>query len=79
MLLLGDIFQGHGNLLKALELWETARPLFGQSSQAKQIERIDEKLLDMSRSNMGTNFAFLAEPYPTSWALKTDKVTNLLE
>lgn len=82
MLLLGDIFQGHGNLLKAVELWETARPLFEQSSQAKQIEQIDEKLLDINKDVLkqhGTNFAFLAEPHPTSGALKTDKVTNLLE
>jgi hypothetical protein len=44
MLRLGDISKSHGNLLKAVELWETARPLFKQSSQAKQVENIDESL-----------------------------------
>jgi hypothetical protein len=30
--------------LKAMELWETARPLFERSSQYKQIVHLDEKL-----------------------------------
>jgi tetratricopeptide (TPR) repeat protein len=44
LLRLGDISRDHGDLLKALELWEAARPLFEQSSQGKQIEIIDERL-----------------------------------
>jgi tetratricopeptide (TPR) repeat protein len=44
MLQLGDIFKGNGNLLKAVDLWETARPLFERSSQAKQVDHIDERL-----------------------------------
>ncbi|KAJ7806672.1 hypothetical protein B0H13DRAFT_1929509 [Mycena leptocephala] len=44
MLRLGDISKGHGDLLKAVELWTTARPLFDQSSQAKQVENIDQRL-----------------------------------
>jgi hypothetical protein len=48
MLRLGDIAKGHGDLLKALELWETARPLFERSSQGKQIETIDGRLASMA-------------------------------
>ncbi|KAJ7818560.1 hypothetical protein B0H13DRAFT_1922190 [Mycena leptocephala] len=44
MLRLGDISKGHGDLLKAVELWETARPLFERSLQAKQVENIDQRL-----------------------------------
>ncbi|KAJ7446963.1 hypothetical protein FB451DRAFT_1536677 [Mycena latifolia] len=44
MLRLGDLAKGHGEVLKAIELWETTRPLFECSSQAKQVTRIDERL-----------------------------------
>ncbi|KAJ7321686.1 hypothetical protein DFH08DRAFT_818549 [Mycena albidolilacea] len=33
-----------GDLLKAVELWNTARPLFEQSSQAKEVQCVDERL-----------------------------------
>ncbi|KAJ7921869.1 hypothetical protein B0H13DRAFT_1866294 [Mycena leptocephala] len=45
MLQLGDMARGHGDLQKAVKLWETARPLFERSSQTKQVEKIDEKLV----------------------------------
>ncbi|KAJ7321678.1 hypothetical protein DFH08DRAFT_818541 [Mycena albidolilacea] len=41
---LGDISNSHGNLLKAVELWTTARPLFERSSQAQKVQFVDEKL-----------------------------------
>ncbi|KAJ7457424.1 hypothetical protein FB451DRAFT_1509702 [Mycena latifolia] len=44
MLRLGDISELHGDFPKAAELWETARPLFERSSQAKQLIHIDERL-----------------------------------
>jgi tetratricopeptide (TPR) repeat protein len=44
MLRLGDISNSHGDQLKAVELWHTARPLFERSSQAKQVQCVDEKL-----------------------------------
>jgi tetratricopeptide (TPR) repeat protein len=49
MLRLGDISKGHNNLLKAVELWETARQLFEWSSQANQVEQIDERLADVNK------------------------------
>lgn len=50
MLRLGDIFMRHGNLLKAVQLWETARPLFECSLQAKQVENVNERLASMNHN-----------------------------
>jgi hypothetical protein len=44
MLRLGDISREHNELLKAQQLWETARPLFEHSSQAKQVKDFDDRL-----------------------------------
>jgi len=56
---LGDIFEGHGDKFKAVELWEAARPLFERSSQTKQVEQIDQRLagvgedvLEQHRNNL---------------------------
>ncbi|KAJ7436618.1 hypothetical protein FB451DRAFT_1453784 [Mycena latifolia] len=48
MLRLGDISKLQGDVLKAAQLWETARPLFQRSSQAKQIAHIDERLAGLT-------------------------------
>jgi hypothetical protein len=59
MLRLGDISNRHGDLLKAVELWEIARPLFEKSSQMKEVQCIDKRLscvdsnvLDHHRENI---------------------------
>ncbi|KAJ7480754.1 hypothetical protein FB451DRAFT_1446776 [Mycena latifolia] len=44
MLQLGDIAKQYRDTVKAAHLWNTARPLFERSSQAKQITHIDERL-----------------------------------
>jgi len=44
MLRLGDIAQNGGDLVKAVEFWKEARPLFERSSQAKDILKIDNRL-----------------------------------
>ncbi|KAJ7741635.1 hypothetical protein B0H16DRAFT_1861755 [Mycena metata] len=44
MICLGDIAKKNRDLLKALELWETAKPLFERSSQAKRLQDIDERI-----------------------------------
>ncbi|KAJ7359435.1 hypothetical protein DFH08DRAFT_846089, partial [Mycena albidolilacea] len=49
MLKLGDISKNHGDLQKAMELWDTARPLFEHSSQAQQVENIDCRIAGMSQ------------------------------
>ncbi|KAJ7874595.1 hypothetical protein B0H13DRAFT_1894498 [Mycena leptocephala] len=78
MLRLGDISKGQGDLLKAVEHWETARPLFEQSSQAKQVEKIDQRLhgvgedvLEQHRKNLA-HLAELTAPSGT-----VDKINNL--
>jgi tetratricopeptide (TPR) repeat protein len=49
MLRLGDISMGNSDLLKAVEFWESARPLFERSSQAKQVQGIDERVANISK------------------------------
>ncbi|KAJ7820231.1 hypothetical protein B0H14DRAFT_1346649 [Mycena olivaceomarginata] len=49
MLRLGDIAKGCGDLLKAMTLWNMARPLFECSSQAQQVEHIDHRIASASR------------------------------
>jgi hypothetical protein len=64
MLRLGDLSMGHGDLLKAVEFWERARPLFGRSSQAKQVQHIGERLAGISEDVLEehrNNLACLAE------------------
>ncbi|KAJ7902459.1 hypothetical protein B0H13DRAFT_2513217 [Mycena leptocephala] len=64
LLRLGDISKGHGNLLKAVELWEMAKPLFKRSSQFKQVEQVDERLAGVRENVLEqhrTNLVHLAE------------------
>ncbi|KAJ7035328.1 hypothetical protein C8F04DRAFT_1233758 [Mycena alexandri] len=61
---LGDISKKNGDLLKALELWETARPLFERSSQVKRVQDIDERLAGIDeevKEQHRINLAQLAE------------------
>jgi hypothetical protein len=51
MLRLGVIAKRHGNLMKAVELWQIARPLFERSLQQKQVEYIDERLAAIRDGN----------------------------
>ncbi|KAJ6555557.1 hypothetical protein DFH09DRAFT_1280335 [Mycena vulgaris] len=44
MLRLGDISKNSGDLVKAVELWKEARPLFERSMQKRDVSRIDTKL-----------------------------------
>ncbi|KAJ7457763.1 hypothetical protein FB451DRAFT_1509051 [Mycena latifolia] len=48
MLRLGELSKLQGDLVKAGELWRTARPLFKRSSQEKQLVDIDERLAGIS-------------------------------
>ncbi|KAJ7820048.1 hypothetical protein B0H13DRAFT_1921438 [Mycena leptocephala] len=78
MLRLGDISKGHGDLLKAVELWTTARPLFEQSSQAKQVNNIDQRLADVSEDVLEqhkNNLAHFAELNAPSGTV--DEINNL--
>ncbi|KAJ7935862.1 hypothetical protein B0H13DRAFT_2462800 [Mycena leptocephala] len=82
MLHLGDISKGHGDLLNALELWETARPLFERSSQAKQVDKIDRRLASVGDDvlkQQRQNLASLAEPNAPSGAVEDpeDEVSDI--
>ncbi|KAJ7744886.1 hypothetical protein B0H16DRAFT_1857083 [Mycena metata] len=64
MIRLGDIAKKNEDLLKALELWETAKPLFECSSQAKRVQDIDERVGGISeevKEQHRKNFARLVE------------------
>jgi tetratricopeptide (TPR) repeat protein len=64
MLRFGDISMGHSDLLKAVELWERARPLFERSSQAKQVHDIDKRFANINKDILEQhrhNLAHLAE------------------
>ncbi|KAJ7853240.1 hypothetical protein B0H13DRAFT_1904221 [Mycena leptocephala] len=64
MLQLGDISKGHGDLLKAVEFWEAARSLFEHSSQAKQVQCIDERVANIGEDVLNqrkNNLARLAD------------------
>ncbi|KAJ7715744.1 hypothetical protein B0H16DRAFT_496394 [Mycena metata] len=64
MIRLGDMAKKNGDLLKALELWETAKPLFERSSQAKRVQDIDERVGSISeetKEQHQKNLARLAE------------------
>jgi hypothetical protein len=64
MLRLGDISKGHGDLLKAVELWEKAKPLFERSSQSKQVKNIDQRLASVDedvREQYRASLVHLAE------------------
>ncbi|KAJ7848693.1 P-loop containing nucleoside triphosphate hydrolase protein [Mycena leptocephala] len=64
MLRFGDISMGHSDPLKAVEFWERARPLFERSSQAKQVQNINERFAGISNDVLEqhrNNLARLAE------------------
>jgi tetratricopeptide (TPR) repeat protein len=64
MLRLGDISKEYDKLLKAVELWDVARPLFERSSQVKQIEAIDKRIASVGKDVLEkhqTDLAHLAE------------------
>jgi hypothetical protein len=51
MLRLGDIEQDHGNVAKAVDLWNTAKLLFERSSQAKQVAQINKRLANITQAD----------------------------
>ncbi|KAJ7233661.1 hypothetical protein C8J57DRAFT_1249764 [Mycena rebaudengoi] len=46
MVRIADILNSHGEVMKAVELWQAARPLFKRSSQMKDVINIDAKLAE---------------------------------
>ncbi|KAJ7110952.1 hypothetical protein C8R44DRAFT_742726 [Mycena epipterygia] len=60
MLRLGDIAKCRGQLVKAVELWKMAHPLFKRSSQAKEMARIDIRLASVDQTVLNTHQKTLA-------------------
>jgi tetratricopeptide (TPR) repeat protein len=50
MVQIADIWKSCGEVLRAVELWKAARPLFERSSQNRDIARIDAKLTTVEAS-----------------------------
>jgi hypothetical protein len=70
-------------MLKAVEFWETARPLFEQSSQSKQVEYVDERLAGVNKDVLeqhSINLAHLAElnaPFATVEDVTVDDLSDI--
>lgn len=87
MLCLGDISQGNGDWLKAVQLWMAARPLFERSSQAKQVAVIDEKLAIISgdvlegdgKSLVSQSSMHLLQPWGSSLSKPNPEVWKKVE
>ncbi|KAJ7104938.1 hypothetical protein C8R44DRAFT_746185 [Mycena epipterygia] len=60
MLCLGDIEKDRGQLVKAVDHWKMARPLFEQSSQAKDMAQIDIRLASVDQTVFNTHQKTLA-------------------
>ncbi|KAJ6586486.1 hypothetical protein DFH09DRAFT_1274917 [Mycena vulgaris] len=74
MLGLGYISKENRDLLKAAELWRTARPLFERSSQVKKLALIDKELLSIQRDVLEEHtksLAHLSKIHTPSRALGT--------
>jgi hypothetical protein len=44
---IADIFNSHGEIMRAVELWKAARPLFERSLQIRDVTWIDSKLAEV--------------------------------
>jgi hypothetical protein len=85
MLIFGDISNSHGDQLKAVELWSTARPLFERSSQVKEVQHIDERLscigndvLEQHRENIAC-LVELNVPSGNPYSIKDEQQVKLVE
>ncbi|KAJ6600489.1 hypothetical protein DFH09DRAFT_1070282 [Mycena vulgaris] len=64
MLRLGDVATQDGDLSKAAELWNKAKPLFERSFQANQVAQINERLITLPRDMTERNLALLSAFHP---------------
>ncbi|KAJ6592278.1 hypothetical protein DFH09DRAFT_1073339 [Mycena vulgaris] len=81
MLRLGDISKREGNMVQAMKLWTTARPLFERSTQTKQIALIDERLTGITNlEDNKMNLASLSHLHaPTGWPKESSDTTIPME
>jgi hypothetical protein len=74
MLRLGQISRKQGDLSRAHELWEAARPLFERSSQPKQIVQINERISSITQliaEAQHQESGYLSELHPPPGPLDT--------
>ncbi|KAJ7705666.1 hypothetical protein B0H14DRAFT_3172948 [Mycena olivaceomarginata] len=57
MIRLGDLAEAQGSISKAIDLWQTAQPLFQQSSQAKEVAQIDARLVMAQNASQQASLA----------------------
>ncbi|KAJ7493529.1 hypothetical protein FB451DRAFT_1164426 [Mycena latifolia] len=65
MLRLGDMAQQRGELVEAVELWRSARPLFELSLQTKDVAQVDARLGDVDQVNQKALAQLTALNVPT--------------
>ncbi|KAJ7465680.1 hypothetical protein FB451DRAFT_1369921 [Mycena latifolia] len=72
MLRLGDIAEQHGQLDKALNFWEAAKPLFERSLQKAEISQVDSRLAAARQSEGWNSSGGKTNIVPTfkSWTLQ---------
>jgi hypothetical protein len=63
MVRIADIWESHGEVLRALGLWKAARPLFARSSQARNVAQIDAKLATVEAATLEHNERQLPTTY----------------
>ncbi|KAJ7669157.1 hypothetical protein B0H17DRAFT_1086819 [Mycena rosella] len=78
ILRLGDLAQQRGQFMKAVELWENARPLFERSSQMSDVAQIDARFEQHHQSALA-DLLELNAPSESLEALSILKDTNCLE
>jgi tetratricopeptide (TPR) repeat protein len=61
---MGEIYERRGQLVKACELWTSARPLFERSSQAQAVARLDSRLASVRSSSQSVVIPTSAITFP---------------
>ncbi|KAJ7268482.1 hypothetical protein C8J57DRAFT_1612585 [Mycena rebaudengoi] len=75
MVRIGDILNNQGEVMKAVELWNAARPLFERSSQMKDIAQIDAKLAEVDSAVLAEYEEQLQQLSELHWLCEVDLVT----
>ncbi|KAJ7262901.1 hypothetical protein C8J57DRAFT_1470876 [Mycena rebaudengoi] len=79
MVRIADILQARGMVIKSIELWKTARPLFERSSQMKDVIKIDAKIAEVDSAILAKyeeQLQHLSELYVPVSALEEAYITE---
>jgi hypothetical protein len=75
MVRLGDLANEQGHTSKAIGFWKTARPLFEQSLQAKDVAQIDVRLSTVDKAHQKSLLQLTTLSAP-DWALNSETSEN---